>query len=189
MSEARNVCEESVFEQLFHAHARPLRNFLFYRSGDPALADDLLQDTFLRLWRECRNVPFEKARSFLFSVARNLFLDSVRHEKVVLRFQQNNAPQAEAESPHFDLETSELQTSLEKAISALPENQRVVFLMNRMDDMTYAEIAAALELSVKAVEKRMHGALLAMLSTPTSCRRCGFSAVISGRSTAGARQA
>ena len=162
MSEARNVCEESVFEQLFHAHARPLRNFLFYRSGDPALADDLLQDTFLRLWRECRNVPFEKARSFLFSVARNLFLDSVRHEKVVLRFQQNNAPQAEAESPHFDLETSELQISLEKAISALPENQRVVFLMNRMDDMTYAEIAAALELSVKAVEKRMHGALLAM---------------------------
>lgn len=162
MPEARNVCEETVFEQLFRAHARALRNFLFYRSGDPALAEDLMQDAFLKLWRECRQVPFEKVKPFLFAVAKNLFLDQLRHENVVLRFTQRNPAPPPAESPHFALETSELQARLEKAISALPETQRVVFLMNRLDDLTYAEIAAALGLSVKAVEKRMHGALVAL---------------------------
>ena len=91
----------------------------------------------------------------------NLFLDEKKHEQVVLRFQRQ-APAMEAtnETPQFDLEIKELQDRLEQAIAQLPENQRIVFLMNRMDKMKYAEIAAYLDLSVKAVEKRMHLALL-----------------------------
>ena len=58
------------------------------------------------------------------------------------------------------MEEQEFKNQLEKAIEALPENQREVFLMNRIDKMKYREIAEALGISQKAVEKRMHKALL-----------------------------
>ncbi|WP_235921917.1 RNA polymerase sigma factor [Flavobacterium phycosphaerae] len=69
---------------------------------------------------------------------------------------------AHKESPEFLLEETELKIRLEKAINDLPEKQRTVFLMNRFDNQSYTEIAAVLDLSVKAVEKRMHLALLSL---------------------------
>ena len=60
------------------------------------------------------------------------------------------------------MEATELKAQLQKAINELPERQRTVFLMNRFDNQSYTEIAAALDLSVKAVEKRMHLALLSL---------------------------
>jgi RNA polymerase sigma-70 factor (ECF subfamily) len=158
----KNVCQEPTYRELFYAHARHVRNFLCYKGASANEADDLAQEAFLRLWRDCAKVPFDKAKGFLFAVAGNLFLDEKKHEQVVLRFQRQT-PAEEAsddENPHHDLETKELQDRLETAIAQLPENQRIVFLMNRMDKMKYAEIATALDLSVKAVEKRMHLALV-----------------------------
>jgi RNA polymerase sigma factor (sigma-70 family) len=157
----KDVCSDSVFKELFFAHARHVRNFLFYKGAAAEEAEDLMQEAFLRMWRECSKVPFEKAKAFLFTVSSNLFLDAKKREKVVLRFQrQQPATGTGGEDPQFLLETQELQQRLEKAISQLPEKQRVVFLMNRMDKMTYADIADHLGLSVKAVEKRMHSALV-----------------------------
>jgi RNA polymerase sigma-70 factor (ECF subfamily) len=57
------------------------------------------------------------------------------------------------------MQEKEFNTKLQSAIESLPEGQKTAFLMNRIDQMTYAEIAEALDISVKAVEKRMHLAL------------------------------
>lgn len=162
-SSQHTVCQESVYKELFMAHARHVRNFLYYKGAKSDEAEDLMQEAYLRLWRECSKVPAEKAKSFLFRVAHNLFLDAKKHEQVVLRFQQRSPnTDQENEDPQFIMETNELQQKLESAIAQLPEKQRTVFLMNRMDKMTYAEIAERLELSVKAVEKRMSQALAKM---------------------------
>jgi RNA polymerase sigma-70 factor (ECF subfamily) len=98
----------------------------------------------------------------LFTVANNLFLNQAKHQKVVLKFEQRGHTQRTDEDPAFLLEEQEFKTRLEKAINDLPEGQREVFLMNRLDKMKYREIAEALNISVKAVEKRMHKALLAL---------------------------
>ena len=156
------VCQETVYQELFMAHARHVRNFLFYKGAKRDEAEDLMQEAFLRLWRECKKVPAEKAKAFLFRVANNLFLDAKKHKQVVLKFQQKQTSGQENEDPQFLLEAKELQQKLENAIAQLPEKQRTVFLMSRMDKMTYAEIAERLELSVKAVEKRMSQALVQM---------------------------
>jgi RNA polymerase sigma-70 factor (ECF subfamily) len=158
----KNVCTETVFKELFFAYAKPLRNFLFYKGATAEEAEDLMQEAYLRMWRDCQKVPFDKAKGFLYTVAGNLFLDEKKHEQVAIRFARlAPAPESSEEgNPHFDLETQELQNRLETAIAQLPENQRLVFLMNRMDKLTYMEIAARLDLSVKAVEKRMHLALV-----------------------------
>lgn len=157
-----HVCEDTIFQELFFEYSRKLRNFLFYKCGDEALSEDLMQEAYLRMWKECKKVSYQKAKSFLFTVANNLFLDHVKHQKVVTRFKLIPISQSTPEDPQFLLEEKEFQGQLEEAIESLPEKQRVVFLMSRIEKMTYRDIAALLEISVKAVEKRMHKALIVL---------------------------
>ena len=156
-----NICGQEIFKEIFFEHSRSLRNFLYFRSGNEELAEDLSQEAFLRLWKECHKVPKEKAKSFLYTVASNLFLDHIKHQKVVQKFQlQNTWTISGTETPQYLLEMDEFRQALEKAIAELPEKSRVVFLMNRIEKMTYKEIAELLDISVKAIEKRMHKALV-----------------------------
>ncbi|MEM6321314.1 MAG: sigma-70 family RNA polymerase sigma factor [Bacteroidota bacterium] len=159
---SKNVCEEKVFKTIFVEQAEPLRNFMYYKTGNLQQAEDLLQDAFGKLWENCAKVAFDKAKSFLFTVANNLFLNQVEHQKVVLKFEKRGHSQQFNLTPQFLLEEAEFEKRLERAISALPEGQRLVFLMNRIDKKKYREIAEELDISVKAVEKRMHKALAAL---------------------------
>ena len=158
----KGVCKEQIFKSIFLEHAKSLRNFLYYKSGQLKQAEDWVQDAFSKLWENCAKVQPEKAKSYLFTIANNLFLNEVAHQKVVLQFEQKGHTQRTNESPEFLLEEQEFQQRLEKAINDLPEGQRLVFLMNRIDKKTYKEIAEILEISVKAVEKRMHKALVSL---------------------------
>jgi len=157
-----NVCQEQVFQSIFMTQAESLRNFMYYKTGNLQQAEDFMQDAFGKLWENCAKVMAAKAKSFLFTIANNLFLNQVAHKKVVLKFENQGHSQQTNINPQFLLEEQEFKQRLEAAISALPEGQRVVFLMNRIDKKKYREIAEALAISVKAVEKRMHQALKAL---------------------------
>ncbi len=155
-----NVCEKKVFEDLYDTHAESLRNFLYYKCGNLQLAEDITHDAFSKLWLNCAKVILEKAKSFVFTTGKNLFLNQAKHRNVVLKFNTNTKRQDnDLEDPQFLMEQEEFKQKLVQAISDLTEAQRVVFLMNRIDKMTYKQIAESLEISVKAVEKRMHNAL------------------------------
>jgi len=156
----RSVCEEEVYSSLFSNHAESLINYLYYKSGNYSTAEDIMQDAFVKLWKECSKVVFDKAKSFLYTVATNTFLNHVKHQKIVLKFEKRGHSQISHQSPQYLLEEAEFKQKLENAIAALPEDQRVVFLMNRIDKMKYREIAEHLNLSVKAIEKRMNKALV-----------------------------
>lgn len=123
------------------------------------LAEDLTQDAFMILWTKRDTIDPEKVKSYLFTIANNLFLNNVKHQKVVMRFNQQPVKTVSAETPQHIIETQEFKESLERAIANLPDKNRIVFLMNRIDKLTYKEIADRLGLSVKAVEKRMTKAL------------------------------
>lgn len=159
MQEKEHVCEDEVYKTIFYEHAEGIRNFIFYKSGNLALAEDVVQDAFGKLWENCSKVPFSKAKSYLFTTANRLFLNKVNHQKVVLKFKNTPQEDQNNETPQFLMEEEEFRIRLENAISALTEEQRVVFLMNRIDKKKYKEIAEELGISVKAVEKRMHKAL------------------------------
>ncbi|MEM9920516.1 MAG: RNA polymerase sigma factor [Bacteroidota bacterium] len=157
--QANNCCDEGRYKALFEEQAEHLRNFLYYKCGNLELAADLMQEAFLRLWRDCHKVPIDKARAFLFRIANNLFLDHARHQQVVQKFKSQHFPVGTNESPEFQYETEEFRQQLEAYINALPETAREVFLLSRIEKMTYKEIAERLEVSVKTVEKRMSKAL------------------------------
>lgn len=157
------LCSEAVFRSVFDSYFKLLRNFLIYKFRNAERAEDTAQNAFVVLWENCGAIQPEQARSFLYTTAIRLSLNSIRHDKVVTNFELQSKPDgAHLESPEFLLLEDELRKQLEKAINDLPERQRTVFLMNRFDNQSYTEIASALGLSVKAVEKRMHQALLSL---------------------------
>lgn len=157
------LCSEATFRTVFDTNFKVLRNFLIYRFKDVERAEDVAQNAFVILWENCKILKPEQAKSFLFTTAIRLSLNHIKHDKVVLNFEIQSRPKSiHQESPEFLLEESELKNQLEKAINDLPEKQRTVFLMNRFENHSYSEIASLLDLSVKAVEKRMHQALLSL---------------------------
>ena len=161
----KSVCNKRVFNEVFDLNSESLRNYLYYQCGDLQQAEDLVQEAFIKLWNNCKKVLFEKARGFLFAVSKNAFYNQVEHQKVVLKYAQQARKTSENETPEFQLEEKEFMQRLQTAISDLPEGQREVFLLNRMDQMTYKEIAEFLGVSQKAVEKRMHKALVKLRKT------------------------
>lgn len=158
----KSVCDRQHFNTLFDIHAETLRNFMYYRCGDMYQAEDLTQDAFIKLWNNCKKVLYEKAKGFLYAVAKNKFLNEVAHKRVVLEYTKLPQQNADLESPEYQMEGTEFMQRLEQAINQLPEGQREVFLLNRVDNKTYAEIASMLGVSQTAVEKKMQKALLKM---------------------------
>lgn len=159
MKEPENVCNESIFNRLYEAHGKPVWRFIYYKCGDGAQADDLVQEAFIKLWQNCAKVTQEKAKSFLYTVCNNAFLNEVAHKKVVLKYAKAKPTKTNFQSPEFLMEEAQFHEKLKNSIENLTEAQRTAFLLNRIEGKKYAEIADMLNISVKAVEKRMSKAL------------------------------
>lgn len=155
----KNVCEEQVFASLYKQHAASLHDFVYYKYGAAVNAEDKVHEAFMKLWQNCSNVTPDKARSFLFTVINNLSLNELKHQKVVLKYQQMKPKEYTNESPEFLMEESEFMKKFQRALEKLPEGQRVAFMLNRVEGKKHQEIAEMLNISRKAVEKRIYTAL------------------------------
>ncbi len=157
-----SICKTSVFDKVFKEYAQGLKRHLFFKYQDMASAEDVLQETFIKLWNNCKKVSLEKVKSYLYTVANNAFLDIKKHDKVVLTHKKGFVNYNKSESPEFLMIEEEYLIKVENAIASLPEKQKQVFLLSRMEKKKYREIAEMLDISIKTVEKRMHDALLVM---------------------------
>ena len=83
--QSTGICEELTFSGFFKSHAKALRNFLYYKFGNEEQADEATQEAFIKLWENCANVPPEKAKSFLYTVANNTTLNHIAHKKEIHR--------------------------------------------------------------------------------------------------------
>jgi RNA polymerase sigma-70 factor (ECF subfamily) len=155
-----NLCEETHFNHFYVKNVQSATNFAYYKCGDSDAALDLVQDSFTKIWENCSKIDFSKAKTYLLTTVNNLFLNTIKHKKVVLEYARAS-PNLDTnnQSPEYLLEEEEFKLKLNNAISSLKDTQREVFLMNRIDGKKYREIADILEISQKAVEKRMSGAL------------------------------
>jgi len=154
-----NVCNENSFNVIFNKYATDLHDFLYYKFGDHLNPKDKVQEAFIKLWQNCKKVSPNKAKSYLFTIGNNLMLNEVAHQKVVLRHKQQGTKSYTNESPEFVMQEQEYLEKLQNAIANLTEAQRVAFLLNRVEGKKFKEIAALLNISTKAVEKRIYGAL------------------------------
>jgi len=159
MKNNESVCKEHIYSEIYNSYSKPIWNFIFFKCGNQDEADDLVQEAFIKLWENCEKVPKEKAKSFLYTVVNNTFLNVTAHKKVILKHQNQYQHHHNDQSPQYIMEENEFKNILQNAIGNLTEGQRTAFLLNRIEGKKYREIAEILEISVKAVEKRMSLAL------------------------------
>ena len=152
---------EHDLKMLFDQYFESIRSFIYYKLGDIDAAEDIAQEAYIKFWEARNKVIKETAKTYLYTIANNLAMNYIKHNKVVLQFEQKqNKKDGESETnPEFKMELNEFQKTLEETINQLPDKSKEVFLMNRMEGLTYAEISDRLDVSIKAIEKRMSKAL------------------------------
>lgn len=158
LNQEQNVCEEAIYKRIFEKTSKTIFNYIYYKFGNEEKANDAVQEAFVKLWEHCAQVSPEKAKSFVYTVANNLYLNVLKAEKVRLKYADKTLKTTH-ESPEFLMEEKQFRDKLDNALNSLPENQRTTFLLNRIDGKKYAEIAELEGVSVKAIEKRIHLAL------------------------------
>jgi RNA polymerase sigma-70 factor (ECF subfamily) len=153
-----------AFEAVFRRLAPALRLFTARYVGSREVAEDVVQDLFLTLWRNRETIELHTSlQRYLFTAARNRALNHLDHERVVRRTRDAVRPPVEhAPTVEDGLLEAELARGIEEAIAGLPARARLVFTMSREQKMTYDEIARTLGLSVKTVETHMGRALRAI---------------------------
>ena len=148
-----------TFEQFYRNHFSAVRIFILSKCMDNALAQDIAQESFLRLYQNFSKIDSDKRRSYVYTVANNLFLDFLRHNKVKNAHASFVSNYEKPLDPHKLHELEEFKEKIQRVLGQMPEHAREVFLLNRMEKMTYTQIAHQLQVSVKTIEKRMQKAL------------------------------
>lgn len=154
----KTVCEEKIFSAIYNDYSKDLHDFLYYKYGDQFDPNDKVQEAFIKLWDNCKKVSLKDAKGFLFMVARNLMLNEIKHKKVVLKHQQLKPKDYTNESPEFELEKKEFSQKYERALAKLTEEQRVAFLLNKVEGKKHQEIADMLDITKKVAEYRIYSA-------------------------------
>ena len=142
----------------FAAHGSELRRYLGRRLGDPHMASDLVQDTFVRVI-ERPETQVQDIRAYLYTVARNLLLNHLKQE--ACRCTDVVAPEALSDIPSDrpspeEAVDSRLQLErIQTLVQELPRRTQEIFVLNRIDGLTHAEVASRLGLSESAVQKHL----------------------------------
>jgi RNA polymerase sigma-70 factor (ECF subfamily) len=163
-----------AFELLLARHERKVWNFLRRSVGDPTLAEDLLQEVFLRVIKAHAEWKGEaKFTTWMYAIARNLCID---HSRLAVHRDARSLdaptrPDDESSSTLHDhlashdrdaeglTSDAEVRTRVDAAVAALPEDQREVFLLREVMDMPFAEIARVVGAPEPTVKSRMRYAL------------------------------
>lgn len=140
------------FARIYDEHRNAVHAYFLGRTSDPELAADLMQETFLRAWRrlpELTDLDAGRQRAWIFTVARNLTIDTYRSRVTAKATQaalRHTAPAAapQHEQPDSQAELAEHVAALDKAIAALPDKLRTALTMHAAGGMNSAQIAAAL---------------------------------------------
>lgn len=140
---------EAEFGRLYQAHRTAVHAYFVGRTADRSVAADLMQEVFLRLWQrlpELAGLPADRQRAWIFTVARNLSIDNLRHQRTragaEAALEREPAPSPPPSSARVI--AAERVAVAGEAIRRLPEQQRTVLAMAAAGGLTSAEIAAAL---------------------------------------------
>ena len=154
------------FDALTRAHYAGLCNFAFRFVGSRDIAEDIVQDVLVGVWRRHQYFDYSDPLPYLYQSVRNQVVSYARKRTVRERWLQRvrREPQPVSETAAASAETSDLAQAIAVAIDALPERCRLIFTMSREQDLTYQEIAGILGISVKTVETQMSRALKTLRS-------------------------
>lgn len=142
------------FHQLYESYAADVYRFAYWLAGDSAEAEDITSETFIRAWVKHSTIRTETLKAYLFTIARNLYLEGQRntHQQISLEdFYADPSP-----NPEQVVETHLEIRSIRNFLQTLPEIDRTAFIMRVQNELPYAEIARILEISLSSAKVKVH---------------------------------
>ena len=159
--------DRSAFEKLVTKYQKIVINTAFRYTGNPAVAEDLAQDVFVRMYRAASAYrPEARFRTWLFTIVRNVcFNYRKRQGKQDQQVDHSVDPSFSigSHNPEEDLIQSEKKKKVREAIGTLPESLRLPLILHQFDHMSYDEIGKVMEISLATVKVRIHRARLALM--------------------------
>jgi RNA polymerase sigma-70 factor, ECF subfamily len=154
--------DSASFEELLRRYRLPLVGYFHRMLRDPALAEDLAQEVFLRVYKaRVRYRPDARFTTWLYRIATNLALNAIRDRKGIGTAAETESAEGEAGPPQISDPRPLVEQQLiekhraeliRKAIEALPENQRAAVILHKYQELDYVQIAKILGISVSAVK-------------------------------------
>lgn len=155
-----NTLTKREFKYIFDNYFDPIRNYIYYRCADENIASDIAQDVFMRVWEKKDIIDTKNIKALLYKIANDMLISDYRKSAIRLDYAKDMVGTGiEYVSPQEILQFEELKAGYSSALSEMGELQREAFLMSRNEELKYHEISDRLGISVKAVEKRISGAL------------------------------
>ena len=170
MQQAEKILIENVkhsdkdsFKKLYLQYHPVLFRFVVSRIRDEDIAEDIVQETFIRIWKIRQSLVSDKSFfSLIVKISSNLSKDHFKHEAVRRRHQENIAKiyDKQSDKPDKQIETEFIQNNILNIVHQnLPLKQRTIFLLSRIEEKSNQEIGEMLEISQRTVENQLYRAL------------------------------
>lgn len=154
--------DTNAFSKLINIYRTRLFTYLLRLSRDRMTAEDLLQDTLIKVWKGIKNYnEQQKFSSWLFTIAHNVAIDALRTKRLknIATSINDEVETTSGITPHTELVAAETRFALEKVVETLPENQKWVFLLRQHSGMPFKEIAIVMNQPLNTVLSQMHYAV------------------------------
>jgi RNA polymerase sigma-70 factor (ECF subfamily) len=155
--------DNTALAVLFDRHKSRVFAFLYHLVGDRAAAEDLVSETFLRVYRaRARYRAGTAFTPWLLTIARNLALGELRHQGVMKRAERHLAEEATAGGDEWTAERYEVGEQVRAALACLPEDQRTALVLKEYQELDYREIGQVLGCSEAAARARTYRARITL---------------------------
>lgn len=164
------ILDETIFEGLYYKYSDRLYNFAFRFVSDEHTAQDIVHEAYGTLWEKFEGKESDAWQALLFRIVRNRSIDTLRHQSSLRTVSLTDSFRNVCDEGLYQMDFAvndsdrktiydELTANIHSIMGKLPDRCREVFMMSRFQNMKNKEIAAALKISEKAVEKHIHKAL------------------------------
>jgi RNA polymerase sigma-70 factor (ECF subfamily) len=142
------------FQGLYEAYATQVYRFAFWLAGNSSEAEDITSETFIRAWVNHKTIRTATLKAYLFTIARNLYLERQRKSKRQVALQ--DVYPDPAPGPDKVVESQLELLSVQRVLRTVTEIDRTAFILRVQHELPYAEIARVLDLSQTAVKVKVH---------------------------------
>lgn len=164
------ILDETIFEGLYYKYSDRLYNFAFRFVSDEHTAQDIVHEAYGTLWEKFEGKESDAWQALLFRIVRNRSIDTLRHQSSLRIVSLTDSFRNVCDEGLYQMDLAvndsdrktiydELTANIHSIMGKLPDRCREVFMMSRFQNMKNREIAEALKISEKAVEKHIHKAL------------------------------
>ena len=150
--------DTEAFKVLYHQYRHRLYGFLFQLTKSHSVSEDLLQDTFMRIWEDReRLVEVRDIKAYIFTMVKHRALNSLKRiskEEVVIRHIAHHS-EVEDRGTESNVQYNELKRNIDRVVRQLPPQQRTVYQMSREEGLRQEEISDRLNVTVATVKKHL----------------------------------